>query len=1185
MRFGVLGPVAVWTGDGVPVTVPGLKVRALLAALLMYEGRPVSADRLVEHLWGDRPPGNPSGTLSAKVSQLRRALEDAEPGGRDLVVSPPPGYVLRAEVAAVDARRFAAMTAQARETGDPRARAGLLSGALALWRGPAFADFADEPFLQASVATLEERRLTALEDLAETRLALGLHAVVADDLGDHVARHPLRERPRALHMLALYRDGRQAEALESYERLRTHLAEDLGLDPGREIAALHRSILSQDPALTVPLDAAARFAYPGMSGPTPDDHAGGDGSESLGPAPDGHAGNDGSGRLGPARDDHAGDDGSKRLGPARDDHAGDDPAGVGAVARPRSNLPTAIAGLIGREDAVAEVRASLQHARLVTLTGSGGVGKTRLAMEAAAPLAESCPDGAWLAELGAFDRAGARDALESLTDMVMAVLDVRDVAGPREPAGPVERLARAIRTRRMLLVLDNCEHVIEEAAELAASLLRAAPGLRVLATSREPLGLAGEVVWPVPPLEVPGPAGRADPATLEHFSAVRLFVDRAGAAARGFTLTPENAEAVALLCRRLDGIPLALELAATRVRALGIRGLVAGLDDRFRLLATGHRGAPPRQQTLMAMIDWSWQLLTPAERTVLRRLAVHADGCTLEAAHAVRAEDDDTGEVLARLVDRSLVVMTDRGDDAPRYRLLELVAAYCADRMDEAGESRRMAGRHRRYYTALAESAEPHLYGPEQGRWLRRLDAEAANLRAALDSALCERDAGVALRLVNALTWYWFLRGRLDEARRSLRAALAATAESPPAPTAADSRAPSGASGEPAATMPGTAGAGGLRSARARATAWHTGISFLLGDIADWPARHEEALRAYDGVDDPGARARAEWFLAFAEIDLGDVAATGASIARALDAFEAGGDAWGVAAALGLRAKHAHVRGDTAALERDGARSAALFRELGDRWGLLQATEWLGAHAGLTGDHERANHLHLEGLRIASDLGLWTDVSGRLSWLGWIAMQCGDHPAARAYCEEGLELATEQASPLGAVFAEMGLAFAARRQGDLDVAEEHLRNLAGAADRQGTGPGRPLYAPSVLIELGYVAELRGDADAALARHGEAFTIAMDLGASGDIALALSGMAGACALGGRPALAARLLGAAAAVRESASLTVTPAEEGDARRATGMARAALGDGLFTDLFAQGRTLSPGQARALVGTATVA
>ncbi|GIH42999.1 SARP family transcriptional regulator [Microbispora corallina] len=1088
MRFGVLGPLAVWNDRGDAVTVPGLKVRALLAALLVDPGRPVSADRLVEHLWGDDLPGNPPGALSAKVSQLRRALEDAEPGARALVVSPPPGYLLRAGADAVDAGRFERLAAEAREAPGPEEKAELLSGALGLWRGPAFADVADEPFARAAVARLEELRLTALEDLARARLALGMAAEVAADLADLLDRHPLRERARTLHMLALYRSGRQTDALASYEEARARLDEELGLVPGPDLANLHRAILLQDPELD---------------------------------------------------------------GPA--------PATAAAAPRPAGNLPSAVTGLVGREDAVAELRALLERSRLLTLTGSGGVGKTRLAVEVAGPPGGPFPDGAWLVELGALDRPPTPGkALDALADTVMAVLDVRDVAAPHESPTPAQRLARAVRARRLLLVLDNCEHVIEDVAELTAILLRSAPGLRVLATSREPLGLPGEVVWPVPPLEAPEPAHHNDPAELERFSAVRLFVARAAAAARGFALTPANAEAVAVLCRRLDGIPLALELAATRVRALGMRGLMAGLDDRFRLLATGHRGAPPRQQTLMAMIDWSWQLLTPSEQVVLRRLAVHADGCTAEGAEAVCSGDgvaaEEVRDVLARLVDRSLVVVAERDDDGPRYRLLESVAAYCLDRMREADELRRVRRRHGLHYAELAERAEPHLYGPEQRRWLRRLDAEAANLRGALDAAARDGAADLALRLAGALTWYWFLRGRLAEARRSLQAALDAGGEAAPA-------------------------------LRARVGAWETGIAFLLGDTADWPDRHDAALRPYERVDDPRGRARAQWFLAYAEIDLGDVDATGRRIDQAADAFRALGDAWGEAAALALRAKHAHIRGDQAALERDGARSEALFRRLGDRWGLLQATEWLGAHAGLTGDHERAVRLHRDGLRMAEELELWPDVAGRLSWLGWIAMQSGDHARARDYCREGLRLATEQGSPLGAVFAEMGLAFAARREGDLDAAEIHLRTLMDAAERQDAGPGRPLYLPSVLVELGYVEELRGNAAAALARHAEAFGVARELGAVGDVAQALSGLAAAVALDGRPRHAALLLGAAAGVRASAGIAISPAERGDTERATAAARAALGDDAFAEALARGRELEPGEARSLLDRAEVA
>ncbi|MFB9723086.1 AfsR/SARP family transcriptional regulator [Planobispora longispora] len=1208
MRFGVLGPLAVWTDGGEPVAVPGLKVRALLADLLVHEGRPVPADRLIHDLWGDDLPGNPPGALSAKVSQLRRVLEDAEPGGRELVVHQPAGYLLKG---VTDADGFHSLIAEAGRAGDPRARAALLSEALTGWRGPAFADFADEAFTRAAAVRLAEQRLAAQEDWAEARLALGEHAPLAGDLGDLLTEHPLRERLRAAHMIALYRAGRQSEALESYEALRALLADELGLDPSPGLVALHRAILTQDPGLAAPAVRDAGGAGTAGSAASGADESGPGGPdrpvpESAGPAP---------ATAGPAT-----------AGPAT--------AGPATV-RPATNLPAPVTGLVGREEAVAEVCARLETDRLVTLTGPGGVGKTRLALAAAGrligppsgsgpsasspefsgggaahdsasarstpfPVAHDSasarsvpfPDGVWLVELAALDRPAERDAVPRVAEAVMAVLGVRDGGDPTGPGAPVtaaDRLVEALRSRLLLLVLDNCEHVVEPVAELVESLLRAAPGVRLLATSQEPLALPGEVVWNVPPLEVParaaGPRGTHDPrdlADLGRIGSVRLFVARASAADRGFTLDADTAPAVAVLCRRLDGIPLALELAATRVRALGVHGLVDRLDDRFRLLATGYRGAPPRQRTLMAMIDWSWELLTDPERVVLRRLAVHADGCALEAAEAVCAGDDlpaaDVLDLLTRLVDRSLVVMVETAE-GPRYRLLESVAAYCAERVREAGEDERMRRRHRRHYTALAERAGQRLYGHEQRRWLRVLDAEAANMRAALTTAVADGDADGALRLVGALAWYWFLRGRLGEARRSFAAALAAAGV--PGAVARSSASPAGGSAdvpspsEARAEAPVTGPSPGLL---AGALAWDAGIGFLHGDVADREERRRTVMDRYEEAGDPGGRARAEWFLAYTGIDLGDLAVAGELLDRALPVFERLGDRWGTAAVLAARAKLAHVRGDLEVMRRDGGRSAEIFAELGDRWGRLEATGWLGGLAEMTGDLEGAERLQRDGLHLAEELGLWAEVAGRLGWLGWIALQRGDYAEAMDLCERALRLFTEQGHQAGRIFALMGLAFAARRNGEIDRAEVHLREVLEQTPRDDAGDVPPPYLPMIMTELGFAAEERGDAAAALALHLEALDLVAKMDASRDVPITLDGLAGALALAGCHDRAARLLGAAAAIRASSSIPISSAERDDVDRITARVRDALGGDLFAAESGRGAALTPEEARSL-------
>ncbi|WP_217137170.1 AfsR/SARP family transcriptional regulator, partial [Streptomyces sp. AC558_RSS880] len=727
-----------------------------------------------------------------------------------------------------------------------------------------------------------------------------------------------------------------------------------------------------------------------------------------------------------------------------------------------------------------------------------------------------------------------------LAQVVAATLGIRDDAprslpgtGTSAPSLP-HRLAAALRDRRTLLVLDNCEHVVDAAAELTELLLRTAPGLRILATGQEPLGLAGEAMFLVEP--------------LEPTDAVRMFMERAAAAAPGFPRDPEAPDeserrAVADICRRLDGIPLALELAATRVRALGVKELAERLSDRFRVLTFGQRGAPARQQTLRAVIDWSWELLSAPERIVLRRLAAHSDGCDLAAAEAVCTGDgvarDEVLDLVTRLVDRSLVVVV-AGPTGPRYRLLESVAAYATERLHEMEDLTAVRDRHLRHYRALAEHAEPQLRGAGQWPWLDRLDAEAGNLRTALDEAVRRAGAGEpeeAVRLATALAWWWLLRGRLAEARRSLGAVLAVT-DGPP-----------------------------------ELTSLHAAFALLTGDpgAAAIAVDGHGPAPAFDAVPDPVRRARALWLCAFGLFSAGDAAGSSELNARALTLFTAAEDRWGTAAALGLRATLALVRGDLTGLGRDGTRSALIFRELGDRWGELQTVSPLAALAEIKGAYEDAERRQREGLLMARELGLEAEVSARLSGLGRLALLARDWDRARDLHEQARRIAAEQGYKYGEIHSEMGLALGARRSGDLDGAEAHLRHIRDGYADVSSQAGDHL----LLAELGFVAELRGDAHGSAARHLEGLEIARALAEPRALALSLEGLAGAAALSGHHPAATRaavLLGAAAAARRRAGAPLPPAERTDVDRITASARAVLGPDVFSEAYGRGTRLTP-------------
>ncbi|MFJ5123165.1 AfsR/SARP family transcriptional regulator [Kitasatospora sp. NPDC088548] len=688
MHYGILGTTTAHHDDGTPVPLGGARLRALLTALALRQGRPVPADLLVDEVWDAEPPQDSSAALQTLVGRLRRTIGRAEVG------SGPAGYWLtdpRTDLA--EFQRLSTEGRRALENGDHPLAAERLRAALALWRGPALADLPDRG---GPATRLEAQRDEACRHRITADLGLGRAADLTAELAELCERQPLDESLQYLMVRALHESGRTAEALRHYERTRRALADELGADPGRRLQLLHAELLA-------PADRPEQPAAPVRPGPPPE-------------AP---------------------------------------------PARSAGNLRGRLTSFVGRESDLAALRATLTGSRLVTLTGPGGSGKTRLSVEAgrAEQAAGSWPDGVWLAELAPLESpAAVPAAVVSALGLRETLLHtggmVAEVIEPRTD-DPVRRLVEHCGRRRMLLVLDNCEHLVQAAADLADRLLAECPGLTVLATSREPLGVPGETVLPVEPLP--------DPVAL------RLLAERAAAARPGFDPRREP-EACAEICHRLDGLPLAIELAAARLRVMTARQIADRLDGRFALLTAGSRTLLPRQQTLRAVVDWSWDLLGKRERAVLRRLSVFAGGWTLEDAEAICADDADVpreevADLLLSLVDKSLLVADLGGGGPPRYRMLETIHEYAVERLAGAAERDETERRHVAHFRALVCAAEERIHGPEQLDWLAVLEREQDNIRAALRRAVDRGDEQEGLALALGMSWYWSLRGFSLEAR------------------------------------------------------------------------------------------------------------------------------------------------------------------------------------------------------------------------------------------------------------------------------------------------------------------------------------------------------------------------------------------------------------------------------------
>jgi predicted ATPase/class 3 adenylate cyclase len=738
------------------------------------------------------------------------------------------------------------------------------------------------------------------------------------------------------------------------------------------------------------------------------------------------------------------------------------------------NLPLQLTSFVGREKEIVQVKRLLLGDRFVTLTGPGGTGKTRLGLQVAAELLELFPDGVWLVEF-----ASLADPL-LVPQTIAAALDVRESSG--RPI--VNILIDYLRSKEALLILDNCEHLLSSCAQVIEILLQACPNLCVLATSREALDIPGEMTFRVPSLSLPDTHQIPPVESLTQYESIRLFVERAEAVQPGFSLTSANASSIAQICLRLDGIPLAIELAVARVKMMPVEQVTARLDNRFRLLTGGSRTALPRHQTLQALIDWSYDLLSDAERALLQRLSIFAGGWTLEAAECICAgnglENYEVMDLLAQLVNKSLVIPDYEQDAEGRYHLLETIRQYARERLMEAGGGEEFRAQHLAYFVRFAEEAEPELRGQNQVEGLDRLEKEVDNIRAALEWAL-ESNREAASRIASALLWFWHIRSRKSEGIEWLERAISLE-------------------GSETESVTQTADSTLIRGKALNAIG---SLLVMHGNVERGCEYSEESLKLHEGLGMVGRRGTvyALWNLAQGASYRDDFDGATAISTRGLLLAREVGDKFGTAQCLDHLGSYALIRGDYERSREIWEEDLALRKELGDKDGIAWILSCLGNLVFWQGDYEEAKRLYLESQNVFHQVGNKWAVSMAMSGMGSVVLAQGEFEQAARLYEDALAFGRDMGDQNTIAGRRYDLARVSWARGDYEQAAKLYEGSLSIVQKlcnQGAVAG-------TLYDLGSVAWVQGNLDQAAKYYQESLAIGREIQSPYTIAGALNGL--------------------------------------------------------------------------------